>query len=125
MKTDRLTFCRCNLDNLDFDEISNIYNMLTIEYADDEQIMENKMENIMLIFELMWDYNVSWNDWFVAMMTDDYHSTDKYIGIGREGIYSYNDFKEFIWFISEKMNGEAMEKIEEYLSLKGITNKED
>ena len=124
MKVNRLNFCRIHLDKLNFEELSNIYNLLTIEYADEEQVFENKMDNIINIFELMWNYDLDWNDWFTSIINKKYIPTEKYIGIGREGIYSYDDCEEFKWFINKKMNGEAMELIEEYLQQKDIKNED-
>lgn len=121
---DRLTFCRENLDKLNEDELIIIYNLLTLEYADEEQVFDNKMENIMNIFGLMGDYDLDWNDWFTSIINKKYIPTEKYIGIGREGIYSYDDCEEFKWFINKKMNGEAMELIEEYLQQKDIKNED-
>ena len=121
---DRLTFCRENLDKLNEDELILIYNQLTLEYADEEQVFNNKMENIRNIFGLMWDYDLEWNDWFTSIINKKYIPTEKYIGIGREGIYSYEDCEEFKWFINKKMNGEAMELIEEYLQQKDIKNED-
>ena len=88
VELDKLNFCREHLKDLPFDELIGLYNLLSFEYGDGEFLMENRIENIMDILELMFDYDLS---------------------------VSYNDDGFVFDFVSRKLNGECVELVYNYL----------
>ena len=105
---DNLEFCREHLHLLTFDELSEVYNLLTVEYYDGEFVFENNIKYIETIFEIMWDYNLTQKEWENDIAEGKYTPSDEYIGIGANGFHSYNDTEVFKEFVSKKMNGEML-----------------
>ena len=112
---DRLTFCRKHLDKLTFNELSEVYNYLTMEYGDEEYVIENTIKQIGDILVFLQDCNLTYEDWMEAIYNDNYNVTDKYISISPVGIISFSDINIMKTFVDKKMNGGAMDLIEEYL----------
>ena len=121
---DRLTFCRQNLKKLSFDELTDVYSYLSLEYGDGEYVLENNMRNISTILDLIEDCNLSNENWMEAIYNRNYDVEDKYIEISVNGISSFSDINIILTFVDKKMNGEAMSMIEDYLEDNhGISNK--
>lgn len=120
---DRLSFCRKNLNKLNFEELSRVYNFITMKYGDGEQVFENDMTKMWDIVEIMDYFELSAQDWEDAIERGDYNPEDKYVEISMiHGVVSYSDKDIIESFVYKKMNGEAMTMIEEFLESKGITN---
>lgn len=119
---DRLAFCRKHLEKLNFNELSCVYNYLTAEYSDEEYVVKNSIKEIEEILIFLNDCSLTHEDWMGAIYEGHYNVNDKYLSISPVGIISFNDINIMRTFVDKKMNGEAMDMIEEYLENKGITN---
>ena len=115
VELDKLNFCREHLEDLPFDELIGLYNLLSFEYGDGEFLMENRIENIMDILELMFDYDLSVWDWLNSIYDSEYCPSDKLIGLKNNVISSYNDDGFVFDFVSRKLNGECVELVYNYL----------
>lgn len=120
---DRLSFCRENLYKLNEEDLLRVYNLLSGEYGDGEYILLNDMKYIGEIFEMLNEYCLTIDDdWKFALDCGQYRVEDRYICINQDGVMSVDNKGAVLWFVDKKLNGEAMEIVEECLEIKGITN---
>ena len=117
-KVDTLTYCRNHLQELSFDELREVYHSLSVQYDDASIILSRadpffttQFANLLMEYDIVEDlvdkmYNAP----------NKFSLYDKYVVIGYNGLYSFNDLSFAYRFVQKKMNGDSAERILDFLA---------